>query len=58
MTLEPKCHTEIALAAEDAGERLARVEVKSLFRLLSYVVGRRQDTGDLVLFDHLFTYAK
>ena len=58
VTLGPKCHTEIALAAEDAGERLARVEVKSLFRLLSYVVGRREDTDDLVLFDHLFTYAK
>ncbi len=58
VTLEPKCHTEIALAAEDAGERLSRVEVKSLFRLLSYVVGRREDTDDLVLFDHLFTYAK
>ena len=58
VTLGPKCHTEIVLAAEDAGERLARVEVKSLFRLLSYVVGRREDTGDLVLFDHLFTYAK
>jgi hypothetical protein len=58
ITLEPKCHTEVALAAEHAGERLARVEVKALFRLLSYVVGRRADTGDLVLFDHLFTYAK
>ncbi len=58
VTLAPKCHAEIPLAAEDAGERLARVEVKSLFRLLSYVVGRRADTGDLVLFDHLFTYAK
>jgi hypothetical protein len=34
------------------------VEVKALFRLLSYVVGRRAGSGDVVLFDHLFTYAK
>ena len=58
ITLEPKCHAEVTLAAEHEGEPLARVEVKALFRLLSYVVGRRTDTGDLVLFDHLFTYAK
>jgi len=58
VTLGPKCHVEVALGAEHEGERLARVEVKSLFRLLSYIVGRRDDTGDLVLFDHLFTYAK
>ena len=58
ITLEPKCHAEVTLAAEHEGEPLARVEVKALFRLLSYVVGRRADTGDLVLFDHLFTYAK
>ena len=58
ITLEPKCHAEVSLAAEHEGEPLARVEVKALFRLLSYVVGRRADTGDLVVFDHLFTYAK
>ncbi len=58
VTLAPKCHAEIPLPAEDGGERLARVEIKALFRLLSYVVGRRAGTGDLVLFDHLFTYAK
>ena len=58
VTLLPKCHTEIPLAAEHHGERLARVEVKALFRLLSYVVGRRAGTGDVVLFDHLFTYVK
>ena len=58
ITLAPKSHTEIRLASEHEGERLARVEVKALFRLLSYVVGRRADTDDLVLFDHLFTYAK
>jgi len=58
VTLAPKCHSEVQLPAENGGERLARVEVKALFRLLSYVVGRRAGTGDLVLFDHLFTYAK
>jgi hypothetical protein len=58
VTLAPKSHAEIPLPAEDGGERLARVEIKALFRLLSYVVGRRAGTGDLVLFDHLFTYAK
>jgi hypothetical protein len=54
--LAPKTHAEIALAAERDGHRLRRVELKALFRLTSYVVGRRQD--DLVLFDHLFTYFK
>ena len=39
------------------GQRLRRVELKALFRLTSYVVGRR-DSGELVLFDHLFTYFK
>jgi hypothetical protein len=34
------------------------VEVKALFRLASYVVGRRAEGGELVLFDHLFTYFK
>lgn len=58
VTLAPKCHREIDLAPEHEGERLARVEIKALFRLVSYVVGRRADTGDLMLFDHLFTYAK
>jgi hypothetical protein len=43
--LAPKCHIEVPLAAEHEGERLARVEVKSLFRLLSYVVGRRDGHG-------------
>ena len=44
------------LAAEHAGEHLQRVEIKALFRLASYVVGRRADSGELVLFDHLFSY--
>jgi hypothetical protein len=54
--LAPKAHAEVALAVERDGRRLRRVELKTLFRLTSYVVGRRQD--DLVLFDHLFTYFK
>ena len=54
--LPPKAHVEVPLAGEHAGERLQRVEIKALFRLASYVVGRRADSGDLVLFDHLFSY--
>lgn len=58
VTLGPKQHAEVALAPEHAGERLARVEVKAMFRLGTYVVGRRARSGSLVLFDHLFTYFK
>jgi hypothetical protein len=58
VALEPKAHTEVALAAEQGGHRLERVEVKALFRLASYVVGRHPDGGELVLFDHLFSYFK
>src|SRR5262249_15306415 len=57
-TLAPKSHREIPLPSERAGLPLERVEVKALFRLASYVVGRRADSGDLILFDHLFTYIK
>ena len=39
--LPPKAHTEIPLAPEHDGQRLRRVELKALFRLTSYVVGRR-----------------
>lgn len=53
--LAPKAHAEVALAPERDGRRLRRVELKALFRLTSYVVGRRAG-GELVLFDHLFTY--
>jgi hypothetical protein len=53
--LAPKAHAEVALAPERDGQRLRRVELKALFRLTSYVVGRRAG-GELVLFDHLFTY--
>jgi hypothetical protein len=58
VVLEPKAHTEISLAPERDGRQLNRVEVKALFRLASYVVGRTADGGELVLFDHLFTYFK
>ena len=56
--LPPKAHAEIALAPEHDGHRLRRVELKALFRLTSYVVGRRARVDALVLFDHLFTYFK
>jgi hypothetical protein len=58
VTLAPKHHAEIVLALEHEGQALTRVEVKSMFRLASYVVGRRASSGSLVLFDHLFTYFK
>ena len=58
LTLAPKHHAEVVLPLEHAGEPLARVDLKSMFRLASYVVGRRASTGSLVLFDHLFTYFK
>src|SRR5436305_1618005 len=58
VALAPKSHREIDLPSDREGHRLERVEVKALFRLASYVVGRRADSGDLVLFDHLFTYIK
>jgi hypothetical protein len=58
VSLGPKAHAEVALAPEHEGVRLGRVEVKALFRLASYVVGRHATNGDLLLFDHLFTYFK
>jgi hypothetical protein len=58
VALDPKAHTEVPLAAERDGRRLQRVELKALFRLASYVTGRHPDGGELVLFDHLFTYFK
>jgi len=58
VTLAPRHYAEIALPLEHAGESLVRVDLKSMFRLASYVVGRRASTGGLVLFDHLFTYFK
>jgi hypothetical protein len=56
--LPPKSHAEIPLVPEHEGHRLRRVELKALFRLTSYVVGRRAREDALVLFDHLFTYFK
>ncbi len=58
VTLAPRAHAEVPLPAAQGGERLRRVEIKSVFRVASYVVGRREGSGDLVLFDHLFTYLK
>jgi len=58
VTLAPHAHAEVALAGSKDGQLLGRVEVKALFRVASYVVGRREGSGDLVLFDHLFTYLK
>ncbi|HEV8616434.1 MAG TPA: hypothetical protein VGU22_13175 [Methylomirabilota bacterium] len=58
VALAPKQHVEVALAAEDGGRRLQRVEVKAVFRLTSYVTARAAAGDDLVLFDHLFTYFK
>jgi hypothetical protein len=56
--LPPKAHAEVPLAAEHAGHRLGRVELKAPFRLTSYVAAREGSSGDLVLFDHLFSYFK
>jgi hypothetical protein len=52
------CHTEIGLSATLEGEPLGRVEVKALFKLATYVLARRALSGELTLFDHLFTYFK
>ena len=58
VTLASHEHTHVELPGERDGARLQRVELKTLFRLASYVTGRRGDSGALVLFDHLFTYFK
>lgn len=58
VALPPKAHREIALAPQREGRRLERVEVKALFRLASYVVGRHATGGELMLFDHMFAYVK
>ena len=57
-SLGPKCHAEIPVPAEHEGRRVGRVDLKAPLRLASYVVGRRDSDGGLVLFDHLFTYFK
>jgi hypothetical protein len=56
--LAPKTHAEVHLTAERDGHRLRRVEVKALFGLTTYVVGRGRARGELALFDHLFSYYK
>ena len=58
VALAPRAHVEIALEGARDGQALARVEVKAPFRLASYVIGRRTGSGELTLFDHLFTYFK
>ena len=58
VALAPRAHAEIPLASEQGGHRLTRVDLKAPFRLASYVVGRRGGSGELVVFDHLFTYNK
>ena len=55
-TLPPKLHAELPLPAERDGQPLERVEIKAPFRMATYVIGRQGQSGDLVLFDHLFTY--
>lgn len=57
VTLNPRAHAEVMLELEREGRRLERVELKAVFRLAGYMVGRTVG-GDLVLFDHLFTYDK
>jgi hypothetical protein len=56
VALAPKAHTEVEVAAESDGRPLTRVDIKALFKLATYVVGRHAQRGDLLLFDHLFTY--
>ena len=56
VALAPKAHAEVEIAAERDGQALTRVDVKALFKLASYVVGRHAQRRDLLLFDHLFTY--
>ena len=56
ITLESKVHAEVPLVAQREGRLPDRVEIKAPFRLANYVIGRYGEAGDLVLFDHLFTY--
>lgn len=56
VVLPPRAHTEVPLAPSAGEVSLSRVEVKSLARLVTYVVGRRPGGREIVLFDHLFTY--
>jgi hypothetical protein len=56
--LDPKAHVEVVLPEQHEGARLERVEVKALFRLATYVLGRHAAGGELLLYDHMFTYFK
>jgi hypothetical protein len=56
LSIGPKQHAEVSLPAEAQGAPLSRVEVKTPFRLATYVMGRETTSGTQVLFDHLFTY--
>lgn len=56
VVLPPRAHAEVPLPPGPDGAPPSRVEVKALSRLVTYVVGRRPPGGDLVLFDHMFTY--
>lgn len=56
VSLAPRAHVEVELAPDVEETPLSRVEVKSIARLVTYVVGRRPPRGEIVLFDHLFTY--
>jgi hypothetical protein len=58
VAIAPKAHVEVPLASDHGGEPLQRVELKGVFRLASYVAGRRDVSNDFALFDHLFTYFK
>jgi hypothetical protein len=56
VVLVPKAHVELPLVPQHDGALLERVEVKAVFRLASYVVGRDAASKALVLYDHMFTY--
>lgn len=56
VVIPPKAHVEVPVPSGSDGAHVDRIELKSLFRLANYVVGRHAGTGEIVLFDHLFTY--
>jgi hypothetical protein len=58
LSVAPKAHLEFPLPPRHEGQPLTRVEVKSVFRVANYVVGRHGASGALVVFDHLFTYLR
>lgn len=58
VTIGPKAHVSLPIAAECMGHPLARVEVRSPFRLATYLVGRRPSDGAPLVYDHLFSPAR